>query len=73
VEANGWALQQGSNPGNGYPGDSHMADPNVTTVQLHCYTFINNSNATPYGRNIVVPIIIPAKSDKREMQMVMQG
>ena len=73
VEVNGWALQQGSNPGNGYPGDSHMADPNVTTVQLHCYTFVDNGNDKPYGRNIVVPIIIPAKSDKREMQMVMQG
>ena len=73
VDVNGWALQQGSNPGNAYPGDSQMADPDVTTVQLHCYTFVDNQNNRPYGKNIVVPIIIPAKSEKRAMQLILQG
>ena len=73
VDVNGWALQQGSNPGNGYLGDSQMADTDVTTVQLHCYSFIDSRNNKPYGKNIVVPIIIPAKSEKRAMQLILQG
>jgi hypothetical protein len=50
-----------------------MADPAITTVQLHCYTFVDSRNNRPYGKNIVVPIIIPAKSEKRAMQLIMQG
>ena len=45
----------------------------ITTVQLHCYTFVDTRNNKTYGKNIVVPIIIPAKSEKRAMQLIIQG
>lgn len=75
VNAAGWELLQGRDPSNKdksdkYPGDKNLADPNVTTLQLHCYTFTKNGNVL--GKDIVVPIIIPSKSDKRNMEMVIQ-
>jgi hypothetical protein len=68
-----WGLLQGSNPSNGYPGDNSMADPDVTTIQLHCYTFKHGRNGNVLGKDIVVPIIIPAKSDKKAMELIIQG
>lgn len=68
-----WGLLQGSNPSNGYPGDNSMADPDVTTIQLHCYTFKHGRTDSVIGENIVVPIIIPAKRDSKAMQLIMQS
>ena len=68
-----WGLLQGSNPSNGYPGDNSMADPDVTTIQLHCYTFKHGRTDSVIGENIVVPIIIPAKRDSKTMQLIMQS
>ena len=75
ISASGWELLQGRDSGykdknDKYPGDKNLADPNVTTLQIHCYTFTKNGNVL--GKDIVVPIIIPAKSDKRNMEMVIQ-
>lgn len=75
ISASGWELLQGRDSGykdknDKYPGDKNLADPNVTTLQLHCYTFTKNGNVI--GKDIVVPIIIPAKLDKRNMEMVIQ-
>ncbi|MFN5804230.1 MAG: hypothetical protein ACK467_01220, partial [Opitutia bacterium] len=66
-----WELLQGRS--SGYPGDKGMADQEVTTVQLHCYTFKNGRKGNILGENIVVPIIIPAKSDKKTMEVIFQG
>ena len=49
-----------------------MADPDVTTIQLHCYTFKHGRTGEIMGKDIVVPIILPAKSDQRTMQAIMQ-
>jgi hypothetical protein len=68
-----WGLLQGSNPSNGYPGDNSMADPDVTTIQLHCYTFKQGRTDAIIAENIVVPIIIPAKRDSKTMQLIMQS
>jgi len=68
-----WELLQGRNPAGGYPGDKAMADPEVTTIQLHCYTFKHGRNGSVLGKDIVVPIIIPAKSDKKAMELIIQG
>lgn len=68
-----WGLLQGSNPSNGYPGDNSMADPDFTTIQLHCYTFKHGRTDSVIGENIVVPIIIPAKRDSKAMQLIMQS
>jgi hypothetical protein len=68
-----WGLLQGRSPSNGYPGDNSMADPEVTTIQLHCYTFRQGRTGDVIGRNIVVPIIIPAKRDSKTMQLIMQS
>lgn len=68
-----WGLLQGRSPSNGYPGDNSMADPEVTTIQLHCYTFRHGRSDDVIGRNIVVPIIIPAKRDSKTMQLIMQA
>lgn len=54
-----------------YPGDKLMADPNVTTLQLHCYTFVKSRNNNTV-ENIVVPIIIPPKLVKRNMEIILQ-
>ena len=54
-------------------GDQAMADPEVTTLQLHCYTFKHGRNGNILGKDIVVPIIIPAKSDKKAMELIIQG
>jgi hypothetical protein len=75
ISASGWELLQGRDPSHKdradkYPGDKNLADPNVTTLQLHCYTFTKNGNVI--GKDIVVPIIIPAKTDKRNMEMIIQ-
>jgi len=75
ISASGWELLQGRDSGykdknDKYPGDKNLADPDVTTLQLHCYTFTKNGNVL--GKDIVVPIIIPAKSDKRNMEMIIQ-
>lgn len=76
ISASGWELLQGRDPSHKdradkYPGDKNLADPNVTTLQLHCYTFTKNGNVI--GKDIVVPIIIPAKTDKRNMEMIVQN
>jgi len=68
-----WGLLQGSNPSNGYPGDNSMADPDITTIQLHCYTFKHGRTEAVIGENIVVPIIIPAKRDSKTMQLIIQS
>ena len=68
-----WELLQGRNPAGGYPGDKAMADPEVTTIQLHCYTFKHGRNGNVLGKDIVVPIIIPAKSDKKAMELILQA
>ncbi len=73
VDVNGWGLLQGSNPSNGYPGDNSMADTEVTTIQLHCYTFRQGRTNEVIGENIVIPIIIPAKKDSKALQLIMQG
>jgi hypothetical protein len=75
ISASGWELLQGRDPSHKdradkYPGDKNLVDPNVTTLQLHCYTFTKNGNVI--GKDIVVPIIIPAKTDKRNMEMIIQ-
>lgn len=71
VTTGAWALLQGLS--SGYPGDKAMADPEVTTIQLHCYTFKHGRNGSILGEDIVVPIIIPAKSDKKAMELIIQG
>ena len=71
VTTGAWELLQGRS--SGYPGDKAMADPEVTTIQLHCYTFKHGRNGNIIGKDIVVPIIIPAKSDKRVMELIIQG
>lgn len=71
VTHDAWELLQGRS--SGYPGDKNMADPDITTVQLHCYTFKNGRKGNILGENIVVPIIIPAKSDKKTMEVIYQG
>jgi hypothetical protein len=72
VTTGAWELLQGRNPAGGYPGDKAMADPDVTTIQLHCYTFKHGRTGEVMGKDIVVPIILPAKSDQRMMQAIMQ-
>jgi len=72
VTTGAWELLQGRNPAGGYPGDKAMADPDVTTIQLHCYTFKHGRTGEVMGKDIVVPIILPAKSDQRTMQAIMQ-
>lgn len=72
VTTGSWELLQGRNPAGGYPGDKAMADPDVTTLQLHCYTFKHGRTGAVIGKDIVVPIIIPAKSDVRAMQLIIQ-
>jgi Z1 domain len=67
-----WELLQGRNPDGGYPGDKGMADPDITTIQLHCYTFKDGRKGSILGKDIVVPIIIPAKSIEREMERIIQ-
>jgi hypothetical protein len=71
VTTGAWELLQGRS--SGYPGDKAMADPEATTIQLHCYTFKHGRNGNVLGKDIVVPIIIPAKSDKKAMELIIQG
>lgn len=71
VTTGAWELLQGRS--SGYPGDKAMADPEVTTIQLHCYTFKHGRNGNVLGKDIVIPIIIPAKSDKKAMELIIQG
>ncbi len=71
VTTGAWELLQGRS--SGYPGDKAMADPEVTTIQLHCYTFKHGRNGNILGKDVVVPIIIPAKSDKKAMELIIQG
>lgn len=71
VTTGAWELLQGRS--SGYPGDKAMADPEITTIQLHCYTFKHGRNGNVLGKDIVVPIIIPAKSDKKAMELIIQG
>jgi hypothetical protein len=71
VTTGAWELLQGRS--SGYPGDKNMADPEITTIQLHCYTFKHGRNGNVLGKDVVVPIIIPAKSDKKTMELIIQG
>lgn len=71
VTAGEWELLQGR--GGDYPGDKKLADPDVTTIQLHCYNFVDETKGEALGANVVVPIIIPGKADEKAMQFIVQN
>jgi translation initiation factor 2B subunit (eIF-2B alpha/beta/delta family) len=71
VTAGSWELLQGRS--GEYPGDKKLADPDYTTIQLHCYNFVDRKDGKILGTNIVVPMIIPGKADQQSMQLITQN
>ena len=71
VTNDAWELLQGRS--GDYPGDKALADPDITTLQLHRYTFRHGRTDKIIAEDILVPILIPAKSATKSMlQLVVQ-